>query len=61
MPATMERHRKGLDTPPACALARFTFPFKNVPAFPSMSFRSVPFIAFVQKSIVRGLAMGAAR
>jgi multiple sugar transport system permease protein len=33
--------------PAAYALARFTFPFKNVLAFLFMSFRFVPFIAFV--------------
>jgi multiple sugar transport system permease protein len=33
--------------PAAYALARFTFPFKNVLAFLFMSFRFVPFVAFV--------------
>jgi multiple sugar transport system permease protein len=33
--------------PAAYALARFTFPFKNALAFLFMSFRFVPFIAFV--------------
>jgi multiple sugar transport system permease protein len=44
--------------PAAYALARFTFPFENVLAFLFMSFRFVPFIAFVIPLYILGHTLG---